>query len=55
MVRLIEEVSMESIRESNTEYIELVTKDCTKAAYILSNTLNISNFKVIDNSINKDI
>ena len=49
--RLIEEVSMESIRESNTEYIEIVTKDCTKAAYILSNNLNISNFKVIDNGL----
>ena len=49
--RLIEEVSMESIRERNTEYIELVTTDYKKTAYILSNTLNISNFKVIDNSI----
>ena len=48
---LIEEVSMESIRESDTEYIQLVTSDCKKAAYILSNTLNISNFKVIDNSL----
>jgi ABC-2 type transport system ATP-binding protein len=49
--KLIEEVSMESIRESNTEYIDLVTKDYKKAAYILSNTLDISNFKVIDNSL----
>lgn len=49
--RLIEEVSMESIRESNTEYIELVTKDYTKASFILSNNLNISNFKVIDNGV----
>lgn len=49
--RLIEEVSMESIREGNTEYIEIATSDCKKAAYILSNTLNIANFKVIDNSI----
>lgn len=46
---LVKEVSMESIRESNTEYIEIVTKDCTKAAFILENDLNISNFKVIDN------
>jgi len=49
--RLIEEVSMESIRESNLEYIELVTKDYKKAAYILSNTLNISNFKLLDNNV----
>jgi len=48
---LMKEVSMESIRESNTEYIEIVTKDCTKAAFILENDLNISNFKVIDNGL----
>ena len=48
---LVKEVSMESIRESNTEYIEIVTKDCTKAAFILENDLNISNFKVIDNAL----
>ena len=49
--RLIEEVSMQSIRESNTEYIELVTKNYKKASYILSNTLNITNFKVLDNGV----
>jgi len=49
--KLIEEVSMESIRESNTEYIQLVTSDSKKASYILSNNLNISNFKVIDNGV----
>lgn len=48
--RLIKEVTMESIRESNTEYIELMTNNCKKASYILSNNLNISNFKVLDNS-----
>ena len=48
---LVKEVSMESIRESNTEYIEIVTKDCTKAAFILENDLNISNFKIIDNTL----
>lgn len=48
---LVKEVSMESIKESNTEYIEIITKDCTKAAFILENDLNISNFKVIDNTL----
>ena len=48
--RLIEEVSMESIREKNTEYIEIITKDCIRAAYILENDLNISNFKILDNT-----
>lgn len=49
--RLIEEVSMESIRESNTEFIEIQAQDSTKAAYVLDNNLNISNFKVIDNNL----
>jgi ABC-2 type transport system ATP-binding protein len=48
--KLIEEVSMESIRENNTEYIEIITKDCIRATYILENDLHISNFKVIDNT-----
>lgn len=49
--RLIKEVSMESVRESNTEYIELVTSDSKKASYVLSNTLNISNFRVLDDGL----
>ncbi len=48
--RLIEEVSMDSIKELNTDYVEIVTVDCIKAAYILENDLNISNFKIIDNT-----
>ncbi|MBL4930355.1 ABC transporter ATP-binding protein [Clostridium paridis] len=49
--RLIEEISMESIKDENTEYVEIVTKDCTKAAYILESELNISNIKVVNNSL----
>jgi ABC-2 type transport system ATP-binding protein len=49
--RLIKEVSLESIKENNTEYIEILTKDCIRAAYILENALHISNFKVIDNTL----
>ena len=51
--RLMEEVSMDSIRNRNTEYIEILTKDCKKASYILVNELNISNFRVEDNSLIK--
>lgn len=47
--RLIEEVPMESIRAGNTEYIELIVSNSEKAAYVLSNNLKISNFKVLDN------
>lgn len=48
---LMQEVSMNSIREKHTEYIELTVNDCKKAAYVLENSLNISNFRVINNSI----
>ena len=51
--RLIEEVSIDSIRNRNTEYIEILTKDCKKASYILVNELNISNFRVEGNSLIK--
>lgn len=47
---LIQEVSMESIREQNTEYVEITTVDCIKAVFILENDLNISNFKIVDNT-----
>ncbi|RCX18237.1 ABC-2 type transport system ATP-binding protein [Fontibacillus phaseoli] len=46
--RLIEEVPMERVRERNTEYIELVVSDSKKAAFLLSDQLNLTNFKVID-------
>lgn len=45
--KLIEEVSMKQVREMNTEYIEVETKECKKATYLLENTLKIQNFKVI--------
>lgn len=48
---LIQEVSMESIRADNTEYVEISTKDCIRASYILENDLNISNFKIIENTL----
>ncbi|MCB2306993.1 ABC transporter ATP-binding protein [Clostridium estertheticum] len=47
---LIKEVSMESIRTDHTEYVEINTKDFIKASYILENDLNISNFKIVDNT-----
>ncbi|WP_055666639.1 ABC transporter ATP-binding protein [Desnuesiella massiliensis] len=49
--RLLEEVSMNVIREKTTDYIEIVTMDYKKTAYVLENHLNISNFRVIDNDI----
>ncbi|MEK4149951.1 ABC transporter ATP-binding protein [Robertmurraya sp. FSL W8-0741] len=49
--RLVEEVSMESIRNKNTNYIEIRTNDSKKAALVLENSLNISNYKIVDPSM----
>ena len=49
--RLMNEVSMESIKESSTEFIEISVKDSKKAAFVLSNILNISNFRILDNNL----
>ncbi|MFB5760797.1 ATP-binding cassette domain-containing protein [Paenibacillus medicaginis] len=44
--RLIEEVSMERIRSTQTEYVEIITLNVNRAAYVLEHDLNIRNFKV---------
>lgn len=44
---LLEEVAMEEIRSRDTDYIELITDNSSKAVYTLANTLGLSNFKVI--------
>lgn len=49
--RLIEQVSMESIRGQNTEYIELVTTNRNKAVTVLEYNLQIKNFKIVDDNI----
>lgn len=49
--RLVEEVSMEEIRGEKSEYIEIVTKDCSKAAFVLENNLNITNIRVEENTL----
>ncbi|KUP26382.1 ABC transporter ATP-binding protein [Paenibacillus sp. DMB5] len=44
---LLEEVAMDEIRSRDTDYIELITDNSSKAVYTLTNTLGLSNFKVI--------
>lgn len=44
---LLEDVAMEEIRSRDTDYIELITDNSSKAVYTLANTLGLSNFKVI--------
>lgn len=45
---LVEEVAMNTIRDHNTEYIELITNESSKAVYVLEHKLGLSNFKLMD-------
>ena len=45
---MMKEISMKEISETNTAYIELVVENIEKAAYVLSDKLKLSNFKVMD-------
>ena len=44
----MKEISMKEISEMNTAYIELAVENTKKAAYVLADKLELSNFKVID-------
>lgn len=48
--RLIEEIAMEELRGRHTDYLELVTPNIKKAAYVLENELRLTNFKIIGES-----
>lgn len=48
--KLIKEISMKEIFEMNTAFIELTVENTQKAAYILSDKMNLSNFKIMDDS-----
>ena len=47
---MIREISMKEISEMNTAFIELSVENTQKAAYILSEKMNLNNFKIIDDS-----
>lgn len=47
--RMIQEISMRQIAERNTEYVELMVEDRKRAAFVLSDRLQINNFKLVDN------
>ncbi|MEO2206013.1 ABC transporter ATP-binding protein [Paenibacillus pabuli] len=46
--RLVEEVSMESIRGTQSEYIELQVIDARKTIYVIEHQLALSNYKLVD-------
>lgn len=45
--RLINEISMDNVSRSQTDYIEVIVNDGKKAAFILGNKLSMANFKLI--------
>ena len=49
--KMMKEISMKEIAETNTAYIELVVEDTKKASYVLAEKMQLSNFKIVDNSI----
>lgn len=46
--RMMREISMQEISETNTAYIELAVADTKAAAYVLADKLELRNFKVVD-------
>lgn len=46
--KLLQEVPMEHITRQNTEYIEITTRECSKAAYVLEKQFQLTNIRVID-------
>ncbi len=48
--KVMKEVSMQEIAEMNSDYIELVVEDTAKAAYVLAEKMQLSNFKVAGDS-----
>lgn len=45
--RMKKEISMKEVSESNLAYVELEVGDRKKAAYVLADKLNLSNFKIV--------
>lgn len=48
--KMMKEISMKEIAETNTAYIELAVEDTKKAAYVLSEKMQLSNFKIVNDS-----
>jgi ABC-2 type transport system ATP-binding protein len=50
--KLVNEVSLAEVRKQRTDYIEIVTPDTEKTAYLLEHKLRISNMKIVrDNRV----
>lgn len=49
--KLLKEVSMNTVHETEEEYIELVTKDMKQTSVILDSQVGIINMKIVDNGV----
>jgi ABC-2 type transport system ATP-binding protein len=49
--RLVKEISMKELTDKGLEYLEIKTSEITKASYVFTECLNISNFKVLNNNL----
>lgn len=49
--RLVKEISMKEITEKGLEYLEIKTSEITKASFVFTERLNISNFKIFNNNL----
>ena len=48
--KMMKKISMKEIAETNTAYIELAVEDTKKAAYVLAEKMQLSNFKIVNDS-----
>ena len=48
--KMMKEISMKEIAETNTAYIELAVENTKKAAYVLAEKMQLSNFKIVNDS-----
>lgn len=48
--KMVKELSMKKIMEMNKAYVELATEDTRRAAYVLADKMQLSNFKIMDDS-----
>lgn len=48
--RILKEISMNEIAETNTAYTELSVEDTKKTAYVLADKMHVNNFRVMDSS-----
>jgi ABC-2 type transport system ATP-binding protein len=49
--RMVKQVSMEELRRTRHDYIEIATREVEKASYVLADRLNVTNMKVAGNHV----